>query len=129
MLPLLGRTAPAMRMLLAGGKIARALSPPPAAGRRALSLLLALTASGLASCGSFSLNDVPAANVASDQYQGLTCDRIKSEAQKLNARKTDLAPALFPSISEQERENQLAQINGELNALSRVSADQCGTRR
>jgi hypothetical protein len=67
------------------------------------------------------VGEIPAANVSPDQYQGLTCDRVRTETQRLNARKSDLAPALFPSISEQEREHQLSQINGELNALAKAS--------
>ena len=66
---------------------------------------------------------VPAASVAPDQYQGLTCERMKAETQKLNAKKSDLSPVLFPSISEQEREHQLAEVNGELNALAKASAN------
>jgi hypothetical protein len=88
-----------------------------------LVLLLVLTAGALAGCESVGLNDVPAANVAPDQYQGLTCERMKAETQKLNAKKSDLSPVLFPSISEQEREHQLAEVNGELNALAKASAN------
>ena len=86
-------------------------------------LLLVLTAGALAGCESVGLNDVPAANLAPDQYQGLTCERMKAETQKLSAKKSDLSPVLFPSISEQEREHQLAEVNGELNALAKASAN------
>lgn len=91
-------------------------------GATELVLLLVLTAGALAGCESVGLNDVPAANVAPDQYQGLTCERMKAETQKLNT-KSDLSPVLFPSISEQEREHQLAEVNGELNALAKASAN------
>ena len=67
------------------------------------------------------VGEVPAASVSPDQYQGLTCERMKTEAQNLNAKKGALAPVLFPSISEQDREHQLSEINGELNALAKAS--------
>ena len=54
---------------------------------------------------------------------------MKSEAAALSSRKADLAPALFPSISEQEREKRLAQINGEMQTLSQVSSEKCSTSR
>ena len=88
-----------------------------------LVLLLTLAAGALGGCESVGLNDLPAANVAPDQYQGLTCERMKAETQKLNAKKSDLSPVLFPSISEQEREHQLAEVNGALNALAKASAN------
>ena len=116
-----------MRMLGVGAKIASVLSSQSAA-RFAVPLAFALMASGLAGCAASGLTDIPPANVAPDQYQSMTCERMKSEAGKLNARKADLAPALFPSISEQEREHQLAEINGELKTLSQVSSEKCGTR-
>jgi hypothetical protein len=112
-----------MRMHFPGEKGVCRLAFRPAARRRALCLLLALTAGGVAGCESAGFNDVPAANVAPDQYQGLTCDRMRAEALKLNTKKSDLAPALFPSISEGEREHQLAEVNGELNALAKASAN------
>jgi hypothetical protein len=117
-----------MRMLCVGSKFARVFTLP-AGMRCAASLALALVASGLASCASSGLTDIPAANVASDQYEGMTCERMKSEVQKLNARKADLSPALFPSISEQEWQNQIAQINGQLKTLSLVSSEKCNTHR
>ena len=117
-----------MWMLCVGPEFARVF-PLPAGTRCAASLALALLASGLASCASSGLTDIPAANVAPDQYQGMTCERMKTEVGKLNARKTDLSPALFPSISEQERQNQLAQINGQLQTLSLVSSEKCNTGR
>ena len=45
----------------------------------------------------------------------------RSLSQNLNAKKGELAPVLFPSISEQDREHQLSEINGELNALAKAS--------
>jgi hypothetical protein len=74
-----------------------------------------------AGCSSMGVGEAPAANVSPDQYQGLTCERMKTEAQNLNAKKSGLAPVLFPSISEQEREHQISEINGELNALAKAS--------
>ena len=67
------------------------------------------------------VGEVPAAKVSTDQYQGLTCERMKSETQNLNAKKGELAPVLFPSISEEEREHRLSEINGQLNALAKAS--------
>lgn len=118
-----------MRRLRVGAKTARVSFSQPAVARCILSRLLALAAGGLGSCASVGASDVPPAYVATDPYQGMTCERMKSEEEKLNARRSGLAPALFSSMSEQERENRIAQINGELKALSQVSADKCGTRR
>jgi hypothetical protein len=118
-----------MRMPGVGSKVSRVSSPLPVAMRCAASLLLVGLASWLASCASSGLADIPPANVAPDQYQSMTCERMKSEAGKLNGRKADLAPALFPSLSEQEREHQIAEINGELKTLSLVSSEKCNTRR
>ena len=115
-----------MWMLSVGTKIAR-ISSRGAAARFAAPLALALLAGGLTGCASSNLMDVPAAHVAAEPYQDMTCERMKSEA--LSSRKADLAPALFPSISEQERENRLAQINGELKTLSEVSSQKCSTSR
>ena len=109
-----------MWMLGAGAKIAR-ISSREAAARFAAPLAFALLGGGLTGCASSNLMDVPAAQVAAEPYQNMTCERMKSKAAALNSRKADLAPALFPSISEQERENRLAQINGELKTLSEVS--------
>jgi hypothetical protein len=118
-----------MRMPGEASKVARVSSPLPVAMRRAASLALALLASGLASCASSGLADIAPANVAPDRYQSMTCERMKFEVGRLNGRKADLAPALFPSISEQEREHQIAEINGELKTLSLVSSEKCNTPR
>jgi hypothetical protein len=90
-------------------------------GRRVAPLLCLLAAG----CSSVGIGEIPAASVSPDQYQGLTCDRMKAETQRLNAKKGDLAPVLFPSISEENREHQLAEVNGELNALAKAS-ENCG---
>jgi len=50
---------------------------------------------------------------------------MKTEVQNLDAKKGELAPVLFPSISEQDREHQLSEVNGELNALAKASQN-CG---
>jgi len=116
-----------MRMLSAGSKIAR-LSPLSAAARRA-GPLLAFVAGALTGCAAAGLTEIPAADVAPDQYQGMTCERIKSEFGKLTAQKANLQPALFSSMSEEERERQMAEVNGELKTLSLVSSEKCGTHR
>ncbi len=117
-----------MWMFGVGSKVA-CVSPLSVAMRCAAPLGLALVAGGLASCASSAHTDIPPAEVAADKYQNMTCERMKSEAGKLNARKSDLAPALFPSISEEERENRIAEVNGELKTLSLVSSEKCNTRR
>lgn len=117
-----------MRMLTVGTGNAR-MSFARTAALSTVSLTLVLLATDLGGCANANLTEVPPADVATDQYEGQTCDRLKSEAQTLNARKAELRPALFPSISEEEREHRLAQINGELKTLSLVSAEKCGTRR
>jgi hypothetical protein len=94
-------------------------APAPA---RCVACLMCVLASG---CSSMGVGDIPAANVSPDQYQGQTCEHMKAEAQQLNAKKSDLSPVLFPSISEQDREHQLSEVNGELNALAKASAN-CG---
>ena len=110
-----------MWMLGVGANIAR-ISSPGTAARFAAPL-------ALTGCASSGLMDVPPAHVAAEPYQNMTCERMKSEAGALNSRKADLAPALFPSISEEEREKRLAQINGELKTLSEVSSQKCSTSR
>jgi predicted small lipoprotein YifL len=117
-----------MWMLGVGAKIAPIWSPG-AAARFAAPLALALLGGVLTGCASSGLMDVPPAHVAAEPYQNMTCERMKSEAGALNSRKADLAPALFPSISEEEREKRLAQINGELKTLSEVSSQKCSTSR
>ena len=91
------------------------------AGRALAWCFVALLCVAVDGCSSMGVGEIPAANVSSDQYQGLTCDRMKAEAQKLNAKKSDLSPVLFPSISEQDREHQLSEVNGELKALAKAS--------
>ena len=117
-----------MWMLGVGAKIARK-SSRRAVARFAAPLALALLGGGFAGCASSGLMDVPPAHVAAEPYQNMTCERMKSEAGALNSRKADLAPALFPSISEEEREKRLAQINGELKTLSEVASEKCSTGR
>ena len=117
-----------MWMLGVGAKIAR-ISSPGAAARFAAPPVLALLGGVLTGCASSGLMDVPPAHVAAEPYQNMTCERMKSEAGALSSRKADLAPALFPSISEEEREKRLAQINGELKTLSEVSSQKCSTSR
>lgn len=119
-----------MRMLGAAEKIVRVTSSRPSLRPRLLALILMLRAGDLAGCtSSFGFNDIPPANVSTDHYEGLTCDQVRSMAQSLNAHKADLAPALFSSISEDGRQKQLAQVNGELNALAQVEAEKCSERR
>ncbi len=70
---------------------------------------------------------MPAANVATDAYQSMSCSEISKEARGLHMRKESLRPALFSSKNEQERERELGQVNGEINALETVSTDKnCG---
>ncbi len=120
-----------MRMLGAAGKIVRVTSSRPSLRPRLLGLILGLAAGNLAGCTSSlgGLNDIPPANVSTDHYEGMTCDQVRSMTHSLNAHKADLAPALFSSISEDERQKQLAQVNGELNALAQVEAEKCASAR
>jgi hypothetical protein len=90
-------------------------------------LLLTTFGCGLSSCASWSAPNVPAANVAPDQYLGMNCQALKNEKRRIGSRQTDLAPTLVPVEGEQKREQELSQMSGEVKAIDKVSADKkCG---
>jgi len=54
----------------------------------------------------------------------MTCERLKSEKAKRLKTLSDLKhPPLFPSGTEEEREKQLARVQGEIKAIGKVQAD------
>ena len=90
-------------------------------------LLLTTLGCGLSSCESWSAPNVPAANVAPDQYLGMTCQQLKNEKRRIGTRQTDLAPTIIPVEDEQKREQELSQLSGQVKAIDKASADnKCG---
>ena len=80
---------------------------------RACVLLITALGCGLGGCASWSMPTVPAANVAPDQYLGMSCPDLKSEKTRIAARQSQLAPTLFQVEDEQKREQELSQLSGE----------------
>jgi hypothetical protein len=94
---------------------------------RAWVLLITALGCGLAGCASWSAPSVPAANVATGQYLGMTCPELKSEKTHIATRQAQLAPTLFPVEDEQKREQEISQLSGELKAIETASANnKCG---
>ena len=62
-------------------------------------------------------------NVAPDQYQDMTCDRLKSEKVRLATEMGKLSPALFPTGGEEKRKQDLAQVDGEIIAVGNVQVE------
>jgi hypothetical protein len=89
---------------------------------RACVLLIAALGCGLAGCASWSVPTVPMANIATDQYLGMTCPELKSEKTRIATRQGQLAPTLFPVEDEQKREQELSQLSGETKAIEKASA-------
>ena len=54
----------------------------------------------------------------------MTCDRLKLEKGKRQKTLADLKhPPLFPSNTEEEREKQLTQVQGEIKAIGGTQVD------
>ena len=54
----------------------------------------------------------------------MTCDRLKLEKAKRQKTSADLKhPPLFPSNTEEEREKQLTQMQGEIKAIQKVQVE------
>jgi len=76
----------------------------------------------LAGCSS-PWQSLPPATVAPEQYQDMTCDRLKFEKARLTREAGNLSPALFPTGGEEKRKKDLAQVDGEIVAIGKVQAD------
>jgi hypothetical protein len=76
----------------------------------------------LASCAS-PWQGLPPATVASEQYQNMTCDRLKNEKAKLGTEAANLSPTLFPTGGEEKRKMDLAHVDGEIVAIGKVQAN------
>ena len=83
---------------------------------------IALVFGCLAGC-SAPWQSLPPATVATDQYQDMNCDRLKSEKIRLGTQAASLRPSLFPTGGEEQREKDLAKVDGEIVALGKVQAD------
>ena len=66
---------------------------------------------------------VQPANIGSEQYLGMSCQQLKNEKRRIGTRQTDLAPTLIPVEDEPKRESELSQLNGEIKAIDKVSAE------
>ena len=54
----------------------------------------------------------------------MTCERLKSEKAKRLKTWSDLKhPPLFPTNTEAQREKELTQVQGEINAIGKVQVD------
>ena len=72
----------------------------------------------LASCAS-PWQGLPPATVASEQYQDMTCDRLKNEKAELGTEAADLSPSLFPTGGEEQRKSDLAKVDGKIVAIGK----------
>jgi len=111
-------------------------------------LLLALLCCFLAGCASSSA-DIAPSYISPLQYNGLTCQQIGLEAQRVSARATELAgrqddkrtndavattvgvvlfwPALFFIEGDKQTAGELARLKGEFDALQQASVQKnCG---
>ena len=66
---------------------------------------------------------LPPANVASDPYQNMTCDRLKNEKNRLGTQAANLSPSLFPTGGEEQRKRDLAKVDGEIVAVGKVQVE------
>jgi len=66
---------------------------------------------------------LPPATVASEQYQDMTCDRLKTEKARLGTEAANLGPSLFPTGGEEQRKKDLAHVDGEIVAIGKVQAN------
>jgi hypothetical protein len=81
---------------------------------------IALVFGCLAGC-STPWQSLPPATLATDQYQDMSCERLKSEKVRLGDQAADLGPTLFGG--EEQRKRDLAKVDGEIVALGKVQAD------
>jgi hypothetical protein len=81
---------------------------------------IALVFGCLAGC---SWQSLPPATVATDQYQDMNCDRLKSEKIRLVTQAANLSRSLFPTGGEEQRKRHLAEVDGEIVALGKVQTD------
>jgi hypothetical protein len=83
---------------------------------------IALVFGCLAGC-SAPWQSLPPATVATDQYQDMNCERLKSEKIRLGTQAANLSPSLFPTGGEEKRKKDLAKVDGEIVALGKVQTD------
>ena len=83
---------------------------------------VALVCGCLAGC-STPWQSLPPATVATDQYQDMNCERLKSEKIRLGTQAGTLSPSLFPTGGEEQRKRDLAKVDGEIVALGKVQTD------
>jgi hypothetical protein len=68
--------------------------------------------------------NVSPSRLGRDPFEDMTCERLKSEKGKRQKTLADLKhPPLFPSNTEEEREKQLTQVQGEIKAIGKVQVD------
>jgi len=90
-------------------------------------MLLTTLGCALTGCANWSAPSVQPANVAPEQYLGMSCQQLKNEKRRIGTRQADLSPTLIPVEDEAKREADLSQLNGEVKAIDKVSADKrCG---
>jgi hypothetical protein len=66
---------------------------------------------------------LPPATVAPDQYQDMSCDRLKNEKVHLSTQVANLSPTLFPTGGEEQRKRDLAQVDGKIVAVGKVQVE------
>ena len=90
-------------------------------------MLLTTLGCALTGCANWSAPSVQPANVAPEQYLGMSCQQLKNEKRRIGTRQTDLAPTVIPVEDEPNRQAELSQLSGEIKAIDKVSADKkCG---
>ncbi len=63
-------------------------------------------------------SNISPARLGSDPFADMTCERLKSEKAKRLKTLAELKhPPLFPSNTQEEREEQLAQVQGDIKAI------------
>ena len=90
--------------------------------RGRVTALIAFALGCLAGC-STPWQSLPPATVASDQFQDMSCERLKSEKVRLGDQAADLSPSLFPTGGEEQRKRDLAKVDGKIVAIGKVQAD------
>ena len=99
-----------------------AQSRPSSAGIRPCAVAVILFALGFVGC-SAPWQSLPPATVASEQYQDMTCDRLKNEKARLTREAGNLSPSLFPTGGEEKRKADLAQVDGAIVAIGKEQAE------
>jgi len=104
--------------------LAEARSRPLSAGIHYCASVAILFALGFGSVGCSSpWQSLPPVKVSSEQYQDMSCDRLRVEKVRLTTEASNLSPMLFPAGGEDQRKKDLAQVDGEIVAIGRAQAD------